>query len=277
MNVAAATARVGGADSSARSESKKGDERILDVSLVIPAHNEEHRLRATLEGYAAALAAQHGDRFEIVIAVNGSTDRTAEVARAAAQRLPSIVVLDNPRAVGKGGAVLEGVVAATGDRVIFADADGATSAESLLALVEGLDEADVAIGSRRLPESEIPIPQALSRRALGWLFAATVRTAFGLPYRDTQCGAKAFRWDAAQALADAVTHTAWTFDVDLLLSARRLGLKVVELPVVWSDQAGSSLHVPSVAGDVGGSLWELWRRERLGGAAGRMSGLPQRA
>jgi hypothetical protein len=144
--------------------------------------------------------------------------------------------------------------------VLFADADASTAAQSLTALADALDHVDVAIGSRRLPDSLILRPQPLSRRAASRLFASAVRLLFDLPYRDTQCGAKAFRREAVARLASRVRESRWAFDVDILLSARSLGLSVAECPVIWSDQPGSRLQLARVGQEVAPALWRLKTR-----------------
>ena len=229
----------------------------VDLSLVIPAYDEEHRLDPTLDRYAQALRARYGDAFEIIVIVNGSDDRTAQVAVDAHQRYPQIRVYNIPDAVGKGRAVLAGFALATGPRVIFADADGSTEPASLITLADTLDEHDIVIGSRHLPGSIITTPQPLLRRLLGRAFNLAVRLLFDLPYRDTQCGAKAFRLDAACWLAEIVAETHWAFDVDLLLTAEMLGMDIAEVPVVWGNRAGSRLTIVPTLWEVGRAFWRL--------------------
>jgi glycosyltransferase involved in cell wall biosynthesis len=234
------------------------------VSLVIPAHNEEHRLFPTLMHYAEALALQYVDDFEILVIVNGSSDLTAGVARRAATGHPQIAVIDIPEPIGKGGAVLEGFRRAAGQRVIFADADGATGSTSLVELLAALDECDVAIGSRRLPQSLLLQTQPLNRRLLGRIFRAVVRQWLALPFADTQCGAKAFRAEVARSIGARVTETRWTFDVDLLVQAAALGATVRELPVEWTDQPGSTLALLPTAIEVATSLLRIKAKCRAG-------------
>lgn len=227
--------------------------------MIIPAYNEEQRLPATLELYGRILRERFGDQFELIVVANGCRDNTAGVARDAAADLPQIRVIDIAEPIGKGGAVLEGFRQARGAAVVFADADAATTPESLFALLRHLDLHDVVIGSRHLPASTITIKQPLKRRIFSRLFAASVWLLFGLSYADTQCGAKAFRRDAAQRLAHVVTETRWAFDVDLLLCAQSLALTVDEQPVEWADRAGSQLRVGSTIREVLNSLWRMKR------------------
>jgi glycosyltransferase involved in cell wall biosynthesis len=169
--------------------------------------------------------------------------------------------------------VLAGFRAAHGARVAFADADGSTSPDSLVRLVGRLDDADVAIGTRHAAGSLILRQQPVRRRVLSRAFNLAARTLFGLRFRDTQCGAKALRADVARRLAGEVREREWAFDLDLILAARRLGYRVVEEPVTWSDADGSQLKAGSIAPEILRSLARLWRRER---ALGRLAtGVPR--
>ena len=232
-----------------------------EISLIIPAHNEEQRLAATLALYGHVFQEQFGPAFELLVVANGCTDQTAQVAADAAATLPQIRVIDIPDPIGKGGAVVAGFRQARGARVLFADADAATTPASLLDLLAQLEHADIAIGSRRLSESVILQRQPLPRRIFGHLFAGTVRTLFGMPYRDTQCGAKALRRAAAQRLATVVTERRWAFDVELLLWARACNFSVIEHPVTWTDGAGSKLRITKTITEVVHSLWRLQRQQ----------------
>lgn len=234
----------------------------IAVSLIVPAHNEEHRLRPTLETYADALVERYGDEAEILVVANACTDGTVDVAREVAEDWPLVLVVDIPDRVGKGGAIVAGFGLARGERVAFADADGATAPESLLQILDALDEADSAIGSRRLPASSV-VRHDPTRRVLSGVFGLAVRHGLGLPFRDTQCGAKAFRADVARTLARQTTERRWAFDVDLLMRARVLGYSVAELPIRWADQPGSQLRLVPTAREVVGALWRLRRAQRV--------------
>lgn len=240
-----------------RVDPEETNDTLLELSLIIPAHNEEARVGATIERYAAAVQPLYGDRFEILVVSNGSTDRTCEIVLAAHQKHPELQLVDIPLPIGKGGAVLEGFRRARGRRFAFTDADGATAPESVLALAGALDDHDVVIGSRRMPASVISQRQPLTRRVFSRAFTWFAHVLFGLPYADTQCGAKAFRRDVATRLADLIFETQWTFDLDLLLACRTLGVDVWEEPVTWADQPGSRLRFGPTIACVVPSLWRL--------------------
>jgi glycosyltransferase involved in cell wall biosynthesis len=233
----------------------------MEATLVIPAHNEEERLLNTLLAYGEAMRGRFGDEFEIIVVANGCTDGTVQVAKEAATIQSEVMVVDIKEPVGKGGAVLEGFRRSNGVGVMFADADGATASESLMDLFDQLDHHDVVIGSRQLEKSTILRRQPLIRRACGLTFARVVRLLFEMPFRDTQCGAKAFRSDAAYRLSQVVSETRWTFDVDLLLSAEKLSLDVHEYPVIWENRKGSRLRYTPTAYEVLKALWLMKHRQ----------------
>jgi glycosyltransferase involved in cell wall biosynthesis len=243
---------------------------MVEASLVIPAHNEEHRLFDTLITYESAMRERFQGNFEIVVVANDCSDDTVGVANSLAASGLQIRTVEIEEAVGKGGAVLEGFRQVRGEAVAFVDADGATSPGSLMQLFEGLDRSDVVIGSRRLESSIIMQPQKLTRRFFGFMFGMTARLLFGMPYRDTQCGAKVLRREAARQLCDIVGETRWTFDLDLLLCARRLELKISEQPIAWTDKEGSHLRYASTSWEVLSALWGIKRRQRC-----TFEGLPQ--
>jgi glycosyltransferase involved in cell wall biosynthesis len=235
------------------------------ITLIVPAHNEAARLPGTVTAYADALEALYPGGHEIIVVANGCSDDTAAIARGLQSRVAALRVIDIPEEIGKGGAVLEGFRAAQAPVVLFADADLATSPASLLALVAGLERHDIVVGSRWVRASVITQPQPLRRRVFSRLFNAAARVLFRIGIADTQCGAKALRRDAAHALADHVTERRWTFDLDMLLWARRLGYSVVEQPVTWADQPGSKLRVGSTGREVAGAMWRLFRTHVVAG------------
>lgn len=215
----------------------------MKLSIVIPAHNEEHRLPPMLESYAAFFSEKYGDEAELIVVPNFCDDCTAEVARELGERFALIRVLDDPGFVGKGGAVVRGARAADGNLIGFVDADGATSPEAFDDLVEQIGIYGGIIASRWMKNSEVHPKQPVSRRFSSRCFNLMVRILFGLRVTDTQCGAKLFRRDVMQFVLKNLGVTNWAFDVDMLFQARRSGALVGEIPTVWHDQAGSKIRI----------------------------------
>ncbi len=215
----------------------------LDLSIIVPAFNEAPRLADGFKRFDAAVADGAIDlsRTEVVFVDDGSTDRTAETARALLASLPHHRVISHSRNRGKGSAVRTGVTMATGAYTAYMDADFAIDPRAVPRLLEGLRTSDVVIGSRALPDSMVETSYAL-RAVMGSLFNRLVTTGTGLGLHDTQCGFKAFRTPAARLLFQLVGIERFAFDVEILTRARRLGLRIAEVPVQWRHVSGSTIH-----------------------------------
>ncbi len=230
------------------------------LSIVIPAYNEEKRIGASLEKILGYLKTKLF-ASEIIVVDDGSRDRTTDVAAAALEgRVPfRIVRLDANH--GKGYAVKAGVLASAGQAILFTDADLSTPIEELDKFLPRLDEGyDVVIGSRALPGCDIRVRQAASREAMGKLFNRLVRLSVMKGCLDTQCGFKVFRRAAAMDLFPRLQTKGFSFDVELLLLARKAGYRIAEVPVVWCDSRPSRVRM--VRGSWG-MLRELARIRRL--------------
>jgi dolichyl-phosphate beta-glucosyltransferase len=206
-----------------------------ELSVVVPAYNEAARLPPTVQRVEAFLA---GRPHEIVIVDDGSTDGTVEAARAVART--GLVVLRNEGNRGKGYSVRRGMRAARGARRLMTDADLSTPIEELARLEKALDAGhDVAIGSRALEGARIEVRQPWYREGMGRLFNVFVRALVLPGLRDTQCGFKLFTGEAADAVFAAARLDGFSFDVESLFIARRLGYRVAELPVTWRNDAAT--------------------------------------
>ncbi len=204
------------------------------LSIIIPAHNEEKRLPRTLEHI---LSWKNGKDFdcEIIVVNDGSTDETAMVARDFAAQHPSIVLIDNLVNAGKGSAIRDGVLRATGEIILFTDADDSTpieDAEKLMASIQA--GADVVIGSRWVDRNLQTQPQPWYRRLNGRLYNLLLRNTLGLDLTDTQNGFKAYTRHAARSIFAVQKIPGWGFDAESLFLANRLGFSVVELPVEYT-------------------------------------------
>ena len=213
------------------------------VTFVVPAYNEERRLGESL-ARLIEFGARQPYAAEIIVVDDGSADRTAAIAHESAQGLPdgvSLRVLQHERNRGKGAAVRTGALVAMGNIVLYLDADLATPPEETPKLLEALAAgAAVAIGSRVKPGGgDMRASQPAWRRIGGRLFALARRRLLLSDVEDTQCGFKAFRHSAAQALFSRQRLEGWAFDTELLFLARRLGFSIAQVPVAWHHVEGS--------------------------------------
>jgi dolichyl-phosphate beta-glucosyltransferase len=210
------------------------------ISIIIPAYNEERRLPKTLETVRAYLDSTRWDFSEIVVVDDGSRDATADVARRAGAR-----VLSNPGNRGKGYTVRHGMLEAKGEWALFTDADLSAPIEDLERLWKAAEreQAQVAFGSRAVDRSLVGIHQPFFRETMGRFFNLWVRVFTGLPFHDTQCGFKLFEARAAQEVFKRQRLEGFGFDVEVLFVARRLGYRVLEVPVRWNDVAGTKVSM----------------------------------
>ena len=247
-------------------------ESTCGLSVVIPAYNEERRLETTLVRVSEYLAARGGS-YEIVIVDDGSRDKTPEIAARWRQERPCVHVLASPGNRGKGYAVRLGMMEARGDMILFSDADLSTPIEELAKLEQALAEgADIAIGSRGLRASELSVRQPFYREGLGRAFNVFVRLLAAPGIKDTQCGFKLFRREAARAILPLAKVDGWAFDVETLLIAGRLGYRIAEVPVRWMHSGESRVRIlrdgPRMMADLMRIRW--WAiRGTYGGTGGR--------
>jgi len=215
----------------------------MELSLIIPAYNEEARLGRMLNQYLPFFNARYAEGYEVLVIVNGSRDRTEDVVREYARMYSHVRYIVDPRPIGKGGAIMLGFAQARGRLVGYVDADGATPPEAFQELVEHIGTAGAIIASRWMPGAQISVQQPFKRRLASRLFNTFVHLLFGLRISDTQCGAKLLTREAVQAILPHIGITQWAFDVDLLFQLRRAGFAIIEIPTTWRDVSGSRLQV----------------------------------
>jgi len=211
------------------------------ISIVIPAYNESARIESALERVLGCVN-ERGWDAEVLVVDDGSTDSTAAVVKRWMTHHRQLQLFENPGNRGKGYSVRNGLLQAAGDIVMFTDADLSApieEAERLFSAIHG--GADVAIGSRWLDKQRQTRHQPLYRRFFGRCYNALTRVVMGLPYKDTQCGFKAFRRGAAKCIFPLQTIERWGFDPEILFIARKLDFKVVEVPVTWGHDERSRI------------------------------------
>ena len=209
------------------------------LSIVIPAYNEEERIVPTIGAIAAHVAGM-GFPWELIIADDGSRDQTATLVEGL--ELVNLRLLRAEKNGGKGSAVRRGVLAAQGRYILFDDADNSTPIEELGKLLPTLEQQgyDIAVGSRAASGSE-EAHRTLLRRTLSGGLRLMVRYLFRIGVRDTQCGFKLFTRTSAHRLYAAQTIDGFSFDLEILYLAARLGYRVAEVPVSWIDAPGSKV------------------------------------
>ena len=219
----------------------------------MPAYNEAERLPATLTKLAD-YCREHGSA-DLLVVDDGSRDRTAAVVEEFAETHGFVRLLRNPGNRGKGYSVRHGMLEAVGDWVLFSDADLSSPIEEAAKLFMAVerDKAVVAIGSRALDRSLVGVHQAPLREWSGRLFNLIMRLVTGLPFRDTQCGFKLYRREAARAIFARQRLEGFGFDVEDLFIARKLKLRAVEVPVRWNNVEGTKVGALSGAR----AFWDL--------------------
>lgn len=212
------------------------------LSVVIPTYNEEKRLPRSLETVMDFLKRQ-SYASEIIVSDDGSQDRTLALAEALLKDFPH-QVLRVPQNRGKGHAVRRGMLAATGDYILFTDADLSTPIEEVsrfLKLLEG--DQDVVIGSRALPDSKIEIHQNFLRETMGKVFNLIAQGWAFKGIHDSQCGFKCFRRETAHKLFGLQKLDGFSFDVEIVYLAQKLGFRLLEVPVIWRNSDQSRVRV----------------------------------
>ena len=259
------------------------EKSMREFSLIIPAYNEEKRIERVLESYLSYFkdmgnlkgdtnfknnrnsgsnwnykydwnSSGNGNSYEIIIVCNGCVDKTIEIVKKVVDRSQggqNILCIEFPQRLGKGGAVIEGFRVACGRYIGFVDCDRSTSPESMEKLFLSLKNSDCAgmIGSRWVRDSRVIIKQELWRRITSRIFNLFVRVLFGLPFADTQCGAKVFARDALGDVLPDIKSKGFEFDVELLWDMKRKNYEIREFPIEWQHEAESTFslrHAPGM-------------------------------
>lgn len=214
-----------------------------DLSIIVPAYNEELRLEATVRAYLGHLRRQERS-VELIVVDDGSTDGTSGLTERLTADFPELRLIRLAENRGKGYAIRSGVVNARGSAILFADADGATPITELDRLEAALAAgADVAIGSRALHDDAVRVRTRPYRRMIGRAFHLLVETLAVRGIQDTQCGFKLFRAPVGHDLFSRMRMNGFSFDVEVLMLAQRRRYAIAEVPVNWTHQPGSKVNL----------------------------------
>jgi dolichyl-phosphate beta-glucosyltransferase len=218
----------------------------MKLSVIIPAYNEAERLPSTLKDAHAWLSEHINNGFEILVVDDGSSDDTCKSVRQLITDMPELSLIEQPKNKGKGAAVRRGMLAAQGDIHVFMDADHSThirEIEGVLASLETHPECEVVIASRQHPDSDISQHQSWLREHMGKSFNLLMRLATGIDMPDTQCGFKAFTAKASKQIFSVQKLDGFSFDVEVLFLAARMGYQVSEIPVEWVNEPNSKVRM----------------------------------
>jgi glycosyltransferase involved in cell wall biosynthesis len=216
---------------------------FVDLSVIVPAYNEELRLPPTLERLHAYLSAQPL-RYEIVIVDDGSKDNTCGVVEAAMLRIPHLRLVRQLPNAGKGAAVRRGMLAARGQIRVMCDADCSMPPEQLPRLLAPITagRTEIAIGSRYAEGAKTDVKQPFYRVLWSRLCNKIIQRSLVPGVRDTQCGFKAFTAEAARDLFRRGRINGWAFDLEILALAKRRGWSIEEVGVEWMDDNRSRVN-----------------------------------
>lgn len=211
------------------------------LTIVVPCYKEEKRLHKIFEAIAD-YKASHSFAIETIIVIDGSPDKTAEVAKELSKTLDDVKVIDRKENKGKGYTVKEGVENARGRYILFTDADNSTPLEQLDKLLKYIEIYPVAIGSRYCEGGKLAHPQPIHRIIGGRVLNAIIQLLAVRGIKDTQCGFKLFENKAGKEIFKRVMLYRFSFDIELLAIARKLGYKVKEVGITWYDDPHSTVN-----------------------------------
>lgn len=210
--------------------------------ILVPAYNEAERIAPVLREYAEYFQREYSGKFQLVVILNGCRDNTLAVVQNVAREFPSISAVEFKEPIGKGGALIEGLrLAPLGDLIGYVDADGASPPQAFHALVKRMNEADCIIGSRWLSGAVLHQSQTWLRRFTSRVFHFIVELLFWMDIKDTQCPCKVMRRECVEKIHSSLQIADLAFDVNLIVSLRKAGFRVLEVPTEWTDKVGSKV------------------------------------
>ena len=225
-----------------RKEQRGNMQENIALSVIIPAYNEESNIASTLSEVSGFLK-KKGFTYEILVVDDGSSDGTVSKAMEIVENLPEMNVIESKPNRGKGYVVREGMGVARGRYLMFMDADNATSIRELDKFLPYLEEGyDAVIGSRRLKDSEIVVPESALRIFMGNVYIILSRILIGGRVTDFNCGFKAYKKEAAVKIFSKQKMNDWSFDTELIFLLKKFNMKIKEVPVKWEHKADSKVE-----------------------------------
>jgi len=234
----------------------------VQISVVLPAYNEVNYLNPAVEKTIKALK-EFTDSYEIVVAEDGSSDGTAQLAEELAQNTPGVRHIHRDKRLGRGTALNNAFKQSHGKILVYMDLDLATSLSFLKPLVEAItvEGYDFSTGSRMLPESKAE--RTFSRSLSSKTYNFMVRHVLGSKLKDHQCGFKAFRREPLLELLDKVEATHWFWDTEILVRAHRQGFKIKEIAVEWKSGSGTKVSLLKDSWNMFRQIIGLWWKLKI--------------
>jgi glycosyltransferase involved in cell wall biosynthesis len=229
----------------------------VSISIIIPAFNEEERLPACLEKTLKFCKESEWDA-EIIIAEDGSTDNTVKIVQEFQKNNTEIKLISFKDRLGKGKSIKNAILQGTKKFVGFMDADLSADPSEFKRLIEKMPNFDIAIGSRLLRDGLPPIKRPWTRTVSSLLYSKFFRVLFRNPVIDPQCGFKLFRREVIPTIFNEIKTTGFAFDSEIVVKAYSLGLKIVEVPIIWSHDNASKVTIRKQVFEMGGSLLTIW-------------------
>lgn len=235
--------------------------KLMFLSVIIPAYNEEKRIEKTLLSVHEYLS-QQSYEYEIIVVSDGSRDKTVEIVEGLKSNVQNLRLLNNKENHGKGWVVRQSMLEAKGDFRLFMDADNSTTVDQFGDFLPYFSQGyDIVIGSRRIAGADITVKQPWFRDLLGGIFRLIVHTLVPLGVEDSQAGFKAFSKTVAEKLFPKQTIFRWASDVEILAIARKAGFKIKEAPIKWINDSESHVKISGMVKmlfEVLQIRWNLW-------------------
>ena len=232
---------------------------LNSLSVIIPVHNEEKRIRPCLTRVQDYLELNNAD-YEIIVAEDGSSDRTVEIAQEYARFNNKIRINSSKERLGKGGSILKAIMNATKDNLMYIDVDMASDISEIERMLLFIDAYDIVVGSRLIRENLGRIKRPLSRKLFSNCYSLVCKALFNASINDFQCGIKLMKRNPTLILdvIPEIKTNNFAFDTDLLVKSLRHGLKIKEVAVQWEHKEGSKINVPKQIWFMGKDLLTIW-------------------